>query len=87
MPRSTKSKRHMELVGGMGHWMLSLSDRRNGNSFRADFDLFSLSSMQEGAVGFSLIPVMYLQSTHCSSGWPESPLESVRTGDINRTLS
>lgn len=43
MPRSTKSKRHMELVGGMGHWMFSLSDSRNGNGFRADFDLFITS--------------------------------------------
>lgn len=33
----------MELVGGMGHWMFSLSDSRNGNSFRADFDLFIAS--------------------------------------------
>lgn len=40
---STKSKRHMELVGGMGHWMFSLSDSRNGNGFGADFDLFITS--------------------------------------------
>lgn len=94
MPRATKSKRHMELVGGMGHWMFSLSDSRNGNSFRADFDLFIASIIFFPACGknkkktFSLIPVMYLQSTHCSSGWPVSPLRVCKkTGDINRTLS
>lgn len=41
----------MELVGGMGHWMFSLSDRRNGNSFRADFDLFSVSRHAGGRCG------------------------------------
>lgn len=69
--------------------MFSLSDSRNGNSFRADFDLFMASILffpartGQEKKALRLMAATYLQSTHCRSGWPMSPLKA---GDINRTL-
>lgn len=67
----------------MGHWMFSLSDIRNRNCSRADFDLF-IASILFFLVrkAFSLISVMCLQSTYCSPGWPADSV-----WNINRPLS
>lgn len=77
-----QSKDICKLVGGTGHWMFSLSDIRNRNCSRADFDLFIASILFFPVrKAFSLISVMCLQSTYCSPGWPADSV-----WNINRSL-